>query len=197
MPLRMAAGAAIVTLACLVASPPANAQAPTPAPPAEAPAHPEKPAEIFGEEVTLPPRTIVFMKGSANWDAAYSTLVDAFKSVYEYLEKQGIKPAGPPMTIYTETDDTGFDYQAAVPVEREPKEPPKGDIEVGQAPTGKALKFVYRGSYDGMDTIYEAITEHLEEKRIEMHDMFIEEYLTDPRTTPQDKLVVNIYVPTK
>ena len=55
------------------------------------------------------------------------------------------------MTIYTAADDTGFQFQAAVPVAEEPKDPPKGDIAVGKSPAGKALKFVHRGSYDAMD----------------------------------------------
>ena len=33
--------------------------------------------------------------------------------------------------------------------------------------------------------------------RLEAKDVFIEEYLTDPTKTPDEKLVVNIYVPTK
>ena len=156
-----------------------------------------KPGDAFGEEVTLPAKTIVFSKGSANWDSAFETLVEAFKNVNAALQKQGIKPAGPPMTIYTATDDTGFEYQAGVPVSEEPKGPLEGGLAVGKSPDGKALKFIHRGSYDAMDSTYEAITNHLDEKRLESEDMFIEEYVTDPTKTPEDKLVVNIYVPLK
>jgi effector-binding domain-containing protein len=84
-----------------------------------------------------------------------------------------------------------------VPIAQEPKVKPQGDIALGQAPSGKALKFVHRGSYDAMDTIYEAITNYLDEKRLEAKDIFIEEYLTDPTKTPEDQLVINIFVPTK
>ena len=35
------------------------------------------------------------------------------------------------MTIYTQADDTGFQFQAAVPIAEAPKDPPKGDIAVG------------------------------------------------------------------
>jgi effector-binding domain-containing protein len=196
---RIAAGAAIMWLACLLTAVPSAAQAPdagkTPAQPA--PTAPGQAAGTFGQEVTLPERKIVFLKGSANWDAAFETLVDAFKSVYDYLEKEGIKPVGPTLAIYTQTDDSGFDYEAAVPISQEPKVRPQGDIQVGQAPSGKALKFEYRGSYDEMDAAYEAITNYLDEKRLEAKDIFIEEYLSDPRNTPEDQLVVNIFVPAK
>ena len=86
---------------------------------------PPQPGDAFGEEVTLPERTIIYLKGHSNWDAAFDTLVDAFKSLNEYLAKQGIKPTGPAMTIYTETDDTGFSFHAAVPIAEAPKIRPR------------------------------------------------------------------------
>lgn len=177
--------------------PPPPAAPATPAPPATAGTPGQQGADPFGEEITLPPRTIVFMQGNGTWDSAFETLVDSFKTVYGFLQKEGIKPAGHPMTIYTATDDTGFQFQAAVPIAAAPANPPKGDIQVGQSPGGRALKFVHRGSYDAMDTTYEAITNYLDSKQLEAQDSFIEEYLTDPVSTPEDKLVVNVYVPIK
>ena len=158
---------------------------------------PLQPGDDFGTEVTLPDRTIIYLKGHTNWDAAFDTLVDSFKSLKEYLDKQGIKPNGTAMTIYTQTDDTGFSFEAAYPVAEPPKDPPKGDIAVGKAPSGRALKFVHRGSYDAMDSTYEAITNYLDDKRLEAKDLFIEEYTADPVTSGPDKLVVNVFVPVK
>lgn len=200
---RMAAAAAIALLVALLSVQAAFAQAPSPsdaprdAPGQDAPAASGRMPDVFGREVTLPERKIIYLKGAANWDSAFATLVDALRSVYGYLGKEGIAPAGAPMTIYTQTDDAGFEYEAAVPVVQEPKVAPQGDIAIGQAPSGKALKFVHRGSYDDMDTTYEAITNYLDEKGLEAKDLFIEEYMTDPTKTPDGQLVINIYVPTK
>ena len=170
-----------------------------PAPPIAGPASPSplQPGDAFGEQVTLPERTIVYITGHSNWDTAFDTLVDAFKSLHEYLDKQDIKPTGSALTIYTQTDDTGFSFKAALPIEQAPKDPPKGDIGVGPAPSGRALKFVHRGSYDAMDSTYEAITNFLDDKQLEAKDLFIEEYATDPVKTAPDKLVVNVFVPVK
>ena len=165
--------------------------APTPAQPKSAD------ADQFGEEVTLPEKNIIYFNGTGNWDAAFEAIVDAFKTVNAFLAKQGIKPDGAPMTIYTSTDDSSFQFQAAVPVAELPTDPPKGDIAAGKSPSGRAFKFVHRGSYDAMDSTYEAITNYLDDKQLEAKDLFIEEYVTDPVTTPEDKLVVNIFVPIK
>jgi effector-binding domain-containing protein len=153
-------------------------------------------ADPFGEQITLEPKTVVILRGNANWDSAFDTLIESFKSLSALLEKQGIKSAGNPMIVYTATDDTGFSYLAEMPVDREPKNLTK-DMSIGKSPEGKALKFVHRGSYDNMDNTYEAITNHLDDKKLEAKDTFVEEYMTDPLTTAEDKLVINVYVPLK
>jgi len=169
---------------------------PAPAEPASPPP-PAQGSEAFGQDVTLTEKTIIFMNGNATWDSAFETLIDAFKQLNTYLERQGLKPSGPAMTIYTSTDDTGFSFQAAIPLAEEPPNPPRGDIAIGKSPAGNALKFVHHGSYDSMDTTYEAITNYLDEKRLEAKDLFIEEYATDPATTPEDQLVITVLVPIK
>ena len=177
----------------------AFAQAPTPGapppPPAPKAATPAPNKDTSGVDVTLTPRTIIYMKGNGSWDNALETLQDAFKSVYVFLDKQGIARTGPPMTIYTEFDDTNFTFQAAVPIAEQPKDPPKGDMAVGQTPAGKALRFAYKGSFHQMeDTIYNAIPEYLDEKQLEPSGTFIEEYQTDPVTTPEDQFDISIFV---
>jgi effector-binding domain-containing protein len=170
---------------------PSAAQAPAPAPSATVQA-----ADPFGEPITLEGKKVVIAKGTANWDSAFDTLIDSFKSLNALLAKQNIKPAGNVMIVYTATDDTGFTFLAEIPVDQDAKNLAK-DMSMGKSPEGKALKFVHRGSYDNMDNTYEAITNHLDEKKLEAKDMFIEEYLTDPLKTAEDKLIINVYVPLK
>jgi effector-binding domain-containing protein len=204
-PFRLASGAIAIAFALAVNMAAAQGPAPKPSDPMPPPAPPKsgtspsplQPGDAFGEPVTLPERTIIYLKGYSRWDNAFDTLVDAFKSLHEYLDKQSLQPSGPAITIYTQTDDSGFSFQAALPVAQAPKDPPKGDIAIGPAPAGKALKFVHRGSYDAMDTTYEAITNYLDDKQLEAKDLFIEEYATDPVKTEPGKLVVNVFVPVK
>jgi effector-binding domain-containing protein len=197
---RFALGATVAgaTLAATLAAPqPSWAQTPpaVSAAPSGAPqSAPAQPGDPFGEDASLTAKTIVYVKGSGTWDKAFDTISGAFKKIEGYLDKEGIKPDGMPMTIFTATDDAGFEYQAAVPIAQPPKNPPHGDLSVGQSPEGRALKFVHRGSYDDLDNTYEAITNYLDDKRLEAKDLFIEEYVTDPASTDKNKLVVNVYV---
>jgi effector-binding domain-containing protein len=171
------------------ATPPAAATAPTVPAPVQV-------ADPFGEEITLTPRQVLTFTGKANWDSAFDTLMDAFRQETALLDKQGIKASANAMIVYTSTDDTGFTFLAEIPVDQEPKSLPKA-MAMGKSPDGKALKFVHRGSYDNMDNTYEAITNHLDDKKLEAKDTFIEEYMVDPLKTAEDKLVINVYVPLK
>jgi effector-binding domain-containing protein len=156
-----------------------------------------QPIDPFGLEVTLQAKTIIYIEGAANWDSAFEALTGSFKTIEEYLNKEGLKADGPAMTIYTATDDTGFQFKAAVPLAQAPRNPPPNGITIGQSPAGKALKFVHRGSYDAMDNTYEAITNFLDDKQLDAADLFVEEYVTDPLKTAEDKLVINVLVPLK
>ena len=172
-----------------------------PAAPAPAPVPPEgiqtKPSDPFGESVTLTVKPIVYVKGTGAWDSAFATISGALKKVEAFADKAGLKADGLPMTIFTATDDHGFDYQAAIPLAQPPKDTPRGEFFVGQSPEGRALKFVHRGSYESMDDTYEAITNYLDEKRLESKDMLIEQYVTDPASADEKNLVVNVFVPIK
>ena len=184
-----AAAAAAVSLAVLSL---ALTQAPLPsAPPAAASSDP------FGEEVTLVEKTIVYISGSGVWDSAFETIVGGFKPVYDAMAKQGLQASGLPMIIYTATDDTGFQFRAALPVAEVPTMPADSGLKVGKSPAGKALRFVHRGSYDSLDTTFELISNYLDEKQLKVRDVFVEQYIKDPITTPQDDLVIEVYIPLK
>lgn len=155
-----------------------------------------QPIDPFGQEVTLPEKPIIYAAGTGEWDTAYETLTEAFKAVKNYLDKAGLTAAGPAMTIYTAMDDMSFNFQAAFPLAAPPPPgAPTGNVSVGTSPAGKMLKFVHRGSFDGMTQTYDAISHYVDEKQISTQELLIEEYVTDILTAPADKLVINIFVP--
>lgn len=158
---------------------------------------PLKPGDAFGDEVTLPERTILYYRGHGNWDTAFETLVDAFASLKDYMQSKNIAATGNPMTIYMQTSDAGFEFLAALPIAEAPQDSPKGDIAVRKMPTGRALKFTHRGSYESLDTTYEAITNYLDEKQIDAKETFIESYVSGPLKAGDNDMLVEIYVPIK
>lgn len=168
------------------------------APAAPTPIAPEglttKPGDAFGEEMTLTAKPIVFVKGSGTWDQAFTIISGALKKVEAYVAKAGLNTDGLPMTIFTATDDKGFDYQAAIPLAAPPNDAPQGEVQSGQSPDGRALKFVHRGSYDALDDTYEAINNYLDTKGLESRNILIEQYVTDPVSADEKNLVVEVLV---
>jgi effector-binding domain-containing protein len=197
MPFRLPVVLFIAALALPLGSSPAPARNPD----AAAVSDPDSaarltPGDAFGAEVTLPKRMIIYLNGHTTWDNVFAALANAFKALDAHLKKAGIKPEGPAMTIYVETDDNGFKFRAARPITQAPGSPPTGDVAVGEAPEGKALKFVHRGTYEAIDATYEAITNYLDDKGIEARNEFIEEYVSDLTSGPGD-MVINVLVPVK
>jgi effector-binding domain-containing protein len=174
------------------ATPPAAAQTPA-TPPAD---QKTQAAEPFGEEVTLTAKKVLSLRGTSNWESAFDTIVESVKTLTAFLKKQNVTPTGPVLIVYTSTDDAGFSFLTEIPVDKDIKDVGK-DMSMSRSPEGKSLKFVHLGSYDNMDNTYEAITNHLDDKKLEAKDTFIEEYVTDPLTTAEDKLVINVFVPLK
>lgn len=189
---RLTAAVLLTVLTIGLLALPTFAQAP--APPVSQEASPAPNGDVFGEEVMLMGRPIVFIADKASWANAFPALTQKFKVMSAFLSRQKLKPAGSMMTIYTTATDQIFEFQVAVPLAEAPTGLPRGVVIAGQSPIGKALKFVHHGSYDSMEMLYEAIRNHLDEKRLERQGPYIEEYVTDPLTTPEDKLVVNVFV---
>jgi len=155
--------------------------------------------EIFGEEIVLPERTLLMRRTRTSWEDAWTSIVDAFKALRADADRLGVKVNGNPLVIYRSTADDSFEFDAALPIEAAPASPPPadGDLHVGPARSGKALKFVYRGAFDAMDSTYELISNYIDTKKINAEDLSIEEYVSDPATAKPTDISINIYMPLK
>ena len=144
----------------------------------------------------MPSRPTAIFGGQAKWDDGFSAIKDAQAKIKAAVDKAGLKAAGSPITVFTQTDDNGFTYQAMVPLAEKPagKDELSADVKLGSSPSGKAIKFQHRGPYDDIDSTYDLITNLLDEKGLESRDFFIEEYLTELTSAEDPNLAVDIYV---
>jgi effector-binding domain-containing protein len=191
------------------------APAPSQAQPAPAPASPATPAPaqqagrttLFPnpsdptgvEEGVLVSKTTVMFTGTSTWDEAFTTLKNTFTKLNEALKKAGIEPTGRPLTIFVDTDDNGFKYEAMIPIAQVPegKTELTPEIKFGKTPEGKSFRFVHKDAYDEIDGTYETITAYLDIKEIVANDAFIEEYVSDFTDAQDTNFEVNIYVQPK
>lgn len=184
-------------------APPAPDGALVPPPPAldlnqpEAGAATEAPADsLSSQAIDVPARPVLMLRGQGTWSEGLKTLSDSIVKVSAAAAKAGIAVDGRPLVVFTETDDNGFRFEAMAPIAKAPEGKPKleNGVEIGASPAGKALKFQHRGPYDDIDTTYEAITAFLDEKGLDTKNLFVEEYLTDLKTSDDESLEVDIYV---
>ena len=188
-PLLRAAFAAGLLCAVSVAAPALAQTPPAGNPPASGDAS-------TGVVLNLTARPAIVFSGSAEWDDGLRAIMDATDRLREAMGKAGLQPGGRPIAAFTETDDKGFRYEAMIPLIAAP---PAGltlgeAIKIGATPVGKAMKFEHRGSYDDIDSTYEAITAYLDEKGLEAQNLFVEEYLSAPKSADDQDLEVDIYV---
>jgi effector-binding domain-containing protein len=179
----------------------------TPAPTTPAPAqqagrttlfpNPSDPTGV--EEGVLVAKPTVVLNGISTWDEAFTNLKNAFAKIEGELKKAGIAPTGRPLTIFVDTDDNGFKYEAMVPIAQVPegKTELTPEIKFGKTPEGKSFRFVHKDAYDEIDGTYETITAYLDIKEIVAKDAFIEEYVSDFTDSQDTNFEVNIYVQPK
>lgn len=150
----------------------------------------------ISQTIDVQGRPAVIVSGSATWDSGFKTLTDVFAQLNDAISKNNLATAGHPIAVFTATDDAGFKYSAMIPI----VQPPEGktsltpDIKIGETPSGKAIRFQHRASYDDIDSTYEAITAYLDEKGLESQNMFAEEYVKQTKTSDDPTLEVDIYV---
>lgn len=146
------------------------------------------------DEVTLPAKPAAIVAGQTKWDDAVASLTDSFRRIEAALAKAGLKAAGRPLSVFTKTEEDGFQYEAMIPIEAAPPSGAEADgVRFGSTPSGKALRFKHNGTYEEIDGTYETLTAYLDVKEVDVQDRFVEEYVSDLKGGAEEKLDINIY----
>ena len=87
-------------------------------------------------------------------------------------------------------------YRAGVALAAAPKDLPEG-LAYEKFPGGKYSRFVLTGPYSNLPEACGRVFQIVADTKIQMRDDYgIENYVTDPRTTPEEKSITEILVPT-
>lgn len=174
---------------------PAKPASPAPAASARSTLVPNQGDAANVDEVTLPAKPAAILTGKSSWEEGFATLKTSFKRIEDELAKAGIAPAGRPLAVFLQTDDTSFSYEAMIPIAQAPEGRTSltPDIRLGRTPDGRALRFAHKGPYDDIDTTYETVTAYLDAKGVVVKDAFVEEYVTDLNEASDQNLEINIF----
>ena len=187
--------------------PPPTLPSPQPAPPVQQQqtGTPDSNATLAGkkgdpsdvDEIQLTAKPVLLFAGQASWDQGFQKLGETIALLRAEADKAGLKVAGRPLSLFVETDDNGFKFEAMLPVDKAAAGPLANGVRNGQSPVGRALRFVHTAPYDDIDSTYETITAYLEAKNIVVKDAFLEEYVSDLKDAGDPNLEINVYVQPK
>ena len=164
-----------------------------PAAPAPAPAPEATETGPTTEEVEMTPRPVLFVTGVTTWDPAAEKLGSVFAALAQAAKKLGIAEPGAPLVEYIESDSDDVGFRAMLPVSAPPKgKLPKG-VKAGRSPGGKALRFRHNGPLDDLEEVYGRIDDELAKRGVEAKTI-LEQYDGDALASPEDRVVVDVYV---
>jgi AraC family transcriptional regulator len=148
--------------------------------------------------LTLEPKQVIYLKLTGN----YQTLdfCGAWSRLWQFVKENKLFSAGiEHVAIYhddpkvTEESKLRTDICLVVPKKAEPK----GETGVKTIEGGKYAMFLYTGSYEHLDAVYDTVyAKWLPENEYKLRNCHcFEKYLNNPADTPPEKLKTEIYVP--
>ncbi len=123
-------------------------------------------------------------------------LANAFQELQTFADLNAIRIIGAPFAVTIEFNQTGWKFQAGIPVEKNELKP-SGRIKAGTTYSGKAIRTIYVGPYNEASVAYQKIDEYTTKNPVEFSWHSFEVYVSDPKTTPPDKIETHIYFPIK
>lgn len=130
------------------------------------------------EETTVPAADYLAVRTSADAAAISAKLGEAYGTVMTSMKTQGLNFAGPVFAIYYSASETGFDFEAGIPVDKKGKD--DGNVKAGTRYGGKVIVADYYGSYEGLVNAHTAIDEYVKKNNKQVAGPPWEEYVTDP-----------------
>ncbi len=106
-----------------------------------------------------------------------------FPKLYMYVMRNQATIAGHPYSMYYSWDPEGRSYmEIGLPLDIALE----GDKEIvpSETPGGKAVRGVYYGPYENMNSVYEALEQYMKVMKLEPRGVAWEVYVTDPSQEP-------------
>lgn len=148
------------------------------------------------ESVTRPLTHYVFLEKRGPFAEIAPPLWNELLPLIQRLEPQNIREyLGVSGIDKTKPGEAAMIYQAGVALTHEPDTLPSG-LQRKSIKSGKYARFLLTGPYSQIWMAFDRIFKTLSEKKVQLRPEFcIENYLNDPRTTPENQLQTELLVP--
>ena len=126
-------------------------------------------------------------------DEIAKVMGEAFHALGGIIGKNGITPAGPPISVYREWDGKTMTFDVGFPVSEGDLGKASGEVKAGETPSGRALKAIHHGPYAKLQDSYAAFEKHMADAGMPEPNLTWEIYVNDPDSVPEDQLVTELY----
>ena len=161
-------------------------------------------ADFSGLEVELvdvAPMLVAYATGTSSRDPAEigAAVAAAYARVGKFLTARRLAQIAAPIRVTTRWDESGFGFEAAIPIDREPEKQVQADspVQIGRTRGGKALRAVHRGPSAGMPETYDKLLAYAAAHGHAIEGNPWDQQVNDPATTPESELVTHLYLPLK
>ena len=154
--------------------------------------------ELKSEIKNVPARNVIYIRLSG--DYKLNDYGGTWGRLWQFVKEQNL-PIGDfsPLCIYhddpkvTPAEKLRTDVCMVMPVQVAPK----GDVGFKTLPAGRYAIFLYKGSYDNLQAVYDTTYgKYLPEMECTLRDeASAERYLNDPCKTAPEELLTEIYIP--
>lgn len=147
------------------------------------------------EVIEVEPVTIAYVSSQSSQepDDIGQALADAYAKVMTFVQSNGLTQAGAPLSITTTWDDSGYVFDAGVPIEGEAEA--SDEVKVGPTYGGKVVKVVHTGPYVELPTTWEAALAFVKARGYEEAGRPWEAYVSDPTQVPEEELKTHLFIP--
>ena len=154
--------------------------------------------KLESEIKNVPERNVIYIRLTG--DYKLNDYGGTWMRLIQFAQEQNLPMGDPsPLCIYyddpkvTPTDKLRTDVCMVLPV----KGVAKGDVGSMVLPAGRYATFIYKGSYEHLQAVYDTIYgKYLPEMECTIRDeASAERYLNDPCTTAPEDLLTEIYIP--
>ncbi len=128
------------------------------------------------------PETIVSIRQKIPSDQLPQVIGKSMMQVMNFLENRRMRPSGPPVTLFHDTNDSFIDFEVGIPVNKQVES--HDQIKMSTIPSGKAVYALYKGSLENIAPVYAEMIKWANERQIKTTKLWWERYLTDPRKEP-------------
>lgn len=119
----------------------------------------------------------------------------AYGVILQYLNEIGEKPLEAAFAGYYNMDMNDLDVEMGFPVGK-PIEG-RGEIQANEIPAGKQVSYLYKGPYNQMEPVYNAMMEWINANGYIPTGIAYEFYYNSPMDVPESELLTKIIFPLK